>query len=126
LILKRKVCRIEDDLLNGNKRDECSCSHHSWLPELGKEVFQAQGGVLGCPIEGELEDSLVDLKLLAEEKLVESLVKLKLLAEEKLDPSLVRLKFLLEKRMAGSLVKQDLKHVEEKNSPRFGSPKFPL
>jgi G3E family GTPase len=54
---------------------------------LGKEVFQAQGGVLCC---------------LVEEKLVESLVRLKLLAEEKLDPSLVRLKFLLEERMAGS------------------------
>jgi hypothetical protein len=48
---------------------------------------------------------------------VESLVRLKLLAEEKLDPSLVRLKLLLEKRMAGSLVKLDLSHAEEKNSP---------
>jgi hypothetical protein len=38
----------------------------------------------------------------------------------------VRLKLLLEKRMAGSLVRLDLKHVEEKNSPQFGSPKFPL
>jgi hypothetical protein len=126
LILKRKACRIKDDLLDGNKRDECSCSHHSRLPELRKEVFQTQGGVLGCPVEKKLEDSLVKQKLLAEEKLVESLVKMKLLAEEKLDPSLVRLKFLLEKRMAGSLVKLDLKHVEEKNSPQFGSPKFPL
>jgi hypothetical protein len=126
LILKRKACRIKDDLLDGNKRDKCSCLHHSWLPELGKEAFQAQGGVLGCPVEEELEESLVKLKLLAEEKLVESLVKLKLVAEEKLDPSLVRLKLLLGKRMAGSLVRLDLKHVEEKNSPQFGSPKFPL
>jgi hypothetical protein len=126
LILKRKACRIEDDLLDGNKRDKCSCLHHSWLPELGKEVFQAQGGVLGCPVEEELEESLVKLKLLAEEKLVESLVRLKLLAEEKMDPSLVRLKFLLEERMTGSLVRLDLKHVEERNSPQFGSPKFPL
>jgi hypothetical protein len=54
---------------------------------LGKEVFQAQGGALGC---------------LAEDKLVESLVRLKLLVEEKLDLSLVRLKLLLDKRMAGS------------------------
>jgi hypothetical protein len=126
LILKRKACRIEDDLLDENKRDGCSCSHHSRLPELGKEVFQAQGGVLGCPVEENLEGSLVKLKLLAEEELVESLVKLKLLAEEKLDPSLVRLKLLLEKKMAGSLVRLDLKHVEEKNSPQFDSPKFPL
>jgi hypothetical protein len=54
------------------------------------------------------------------------LVRLKLLAEEKLDPSLVRLKLLLEKRVPGSLVKLDLKHIEEKNSPQFVSPKFPL
>jgi hypothetical protein len=93
---------------------------------LGKEVFQAQGGALGCSVEEKLEESLVMLKLLAEEKLVESLVRLKLLAEEKMDPSLVGLELLLEKRMAGSLVRLDLKHVEEKNSPQFGSPEFPL
>jgi hypothetical protein len=93
---------------------------------LGKEVFQAQGGALGCPVEEKLEESLVKLKLLAEEKLDESLVRLKLLAEEKLDASLVMLKLLLEERMAGSLVRLDLKHAEEKNSPQFGSPKFPL
>jgi hypothetical protein len=69
---------------------------------------------------------LVKLKLLAEEKLVESLVRLKLLAEEKMDPSLVRLELLLENWMAGSFVRLDLKHAEEKNSPQFGSPKFPL
>jgi hypothetical protein len=69
---------------------------------------------------------LVKLKLLAEEKPEESLVRLKLLAEEKLDASLVRLKLLLEERMAGSLVRLDLNHAEEKNSPQFGSPKFPL
>jgi hypothetical protein len=28
--------------------------------------------------------------------------------------------------MVGSLVRLDLNHVEEKNSPQFGSPKFPL
>jgi hypothetical protein len=78
---------------------------------LGKEVFQAQGGTLGCSVE---------------KKLVESLVRLKLLAEEKLDPFLVRLKLLLEGRMAGSLVRLDLKHVEERSSPQFGSPRFPL
>jgi hypothetical protein len=78
---------------------------------LGKEVFQARGRALGC---------------LVEEKLEESLVKLKLLAEEKLDESLVRLKFLLEEKMVGSLVRLDLNHAEEKNSPQFGSPKFPL
>jgi hypothetical protein len=54
------------------------------------------------------------------------LVGLKLLAEEKLEESLVRLELLLEERMAGSLVRLDLKHVEEKNSPQFGSRKFPL
>jgi hypothetical protein len=43
-----------------------------------------------------------------------------------MDPSLVRLELLLEKRMAGSLVRLDLKHDEEKNSPQFGSPEFPL
>jgi hypothetical protein len=69
---------------------------------------------------------LVKLKLLAEEKLVESLVRLELLAEEKLDPSLVRLKLLLEGRIVGSLVRLNLKHVEERNSPQFGSPRFPL
>jgi hypothetical protein len=112
-----------------------------WLPQLGKQVFQAQGGALGCSVEEKLEEFLVELKLLAEEELVESLVRLKLLAEEKMDPSLVKLELLLEKRMAGSLVqlellleermagslvKLDLKYVEEKNSPQFGSPKFPL
>jgi hypothetical protein len=48
------------------------------------------------------------------------------LAEEKLDASLVRLKLLVEERMVGSLVRLDLNHAEEKNSPQFGSPKFPL
>jgi hypothetical protein len=28
--------------------------------------------------------------------------------------------------MANSLVKEDLKHVEEKNSPQVGSPMFPV
>jgi hypothetical protein len=93
---------------------------------LGKEVFQAQGGALGCQVEKKLEESLVRLKLLAERKLDESLVRLKLLAEEKLDASLVRLKLLVGERMVGSLVRLDLKHAEEKNSPQFGSPKFPL
>jgi hypothetical protein len=93
---------------------------------LGKEVFQAQGGALGCSVEEKLEESLVKLKLLAGKKLVESLVRLKLPAEAKMDPSLVRLELLLEKRMAGSLVRLDLKHDEEKNSPQFGSPEFPL
>jgi hypothetical protein len=78
---------------------------------LEKEVVQAQGGALGCSVEENLEESLVKLKLLSEEKLVESLVRLKLLAEEKVDPSLVKL---------------GLKHVEEKNSPQFGSSMFPL
>jgi hypothetical protein len=78
---------------------------------LEKGVFQAQEGVLGCSVE---------------EKLERSLVKLNLLAEEKLEGSLVKLELLLEERMTGSLVKLDLKHVEEKNSPQFGSPMFPL
>jgi hypothetical protein len=63
---------------------------------LGKEVFQAQGGALGC------------------------------LVEEKLEGSMVRLKLLVEERMVGSLLSLDLNHAEEKNSPQFGSPKFPL
>jgi hypothetical protein len=63
---------------------------------LGKEVFQAQGGALGCPV------------------------------EEKLEGSLVRLKLLVEERMVGSLLSLDLNHAEEKNSPQFCSPKFPL
>jgi hypothetical protein len=41
---------------------------------LGKEDFQAQGGALGCLVEEKIEESMVKLKLLAEEKLVESLV----------------------------------------------------
>jgi hypothetical protein len=108
---------------------------------LEKGVSQAQEGALGCSVGKKLEESLVKLKLLAEEKLVVSLVRLKLLAEEKMDPSLVKLGLLLEKRMVGSLVRMelllegsmtgslvnlDLKHVEEKNSPQFGSPMFPL
>jgi hypothetical protein len=93
---------------------------------LGKEVFQAQGGALGCSVEEKLEESLVKLKFLAEEKLVESLVRLKLLAEEKMNPSLVKLELLLGGKMVGPLVKSDLKHVEEKNSPKFDSPIFLL
>jgi MinD superfamily P-loop ATPase len=48
------------------------------------------------------------------------------LVEEKLDESLVRLRLLAEEKMVGSLVRLDLNHAEEKNSPQFGSPKFPL
>jgi hypothetical protein len=54
------------------------------------------------------------------------LVRLRLLAEEKLDESLVRLKLLVEEKMVGSLVRLDLNYAKEKNSPQFGSPKFPL
>jgi hypothetical protein len=71
-------------------------------------------------------ESLVRLKLLAKEKMDSSLVKLEVLLEKRMDGSLVRLELLLEERMARSLVKLNLKHVEEKNSPQFGSPKFPL
>jgi hypothetical protein len=78
---------------------------------LGKEVFQARGRALGC---------------LVEEKLDDSLVRLRLLAEEKLDESLVRLELLVEEKMVGSLVRLGLNRAEEKNSPQFGSPKFPL
>jgi hypothetical protein len=67
---------------------------------LGKEDFQAQGGVLGCSVE---------------EKLQESLVRLKLLAEKKLEESLVELELLLEERMAGSLMRLDLNHAERRN-----------
>jgi hypothetical protein len=31
---------------------------------LGKDVFQDQGGILGCSVEEKLEESLVKLKLL--------------------------------------------------------------
>jgi hypothetical protein len=71
-------------------------------------------------------ESLVGLKLLAEEKMDLSLVKLELLLVEGMIESLVKLKFLLEGKMVGPLVKLDLKHVEEKNSPQVGSPMFLL
>jgi hypothetical protein len=71
-------------------------------------------------------ESLVGLKLLAEEKVNPSLVKLELLLEKGMVESLVKLELLLEERMAGSLVKLGLKHVEEKNFPQSGSPMFPL
>jgi hypothetical protein len=38
----------------------------------------------------------------------------------------VRLRLIVEEKMVGSLVRLDLNHAEEKNSPQFGSPKFPL
>jgi hypothetical protein len=38
----------------------------------------------------------------------------------------VKLELLLEEKMVGSLVRLGLKHVEEKNSPQFGSSMFPL
>jgi hypothetical protein len=53
-------------------------------------------------------------------------VKLELLLEKGMVEFLVKLEFLLGGEMAGSLVKLDLKHVEEKNSPQFDSPIFPL
>jgi hypothetical protein len=71
-------------------------------------------------------ESLVGLKLLAEEKMAPFLVKLELLLEKRMAEFLVKLELLLEERMVGSLVKLDLKHVEEKNSPQLGSPVFPL
>jgi hypothetical protein len=138
--LKRKACRIEDDLLSEDNRNEYPCLPHSWPHELERGFFQTQEEVPGWSVEEKFEGFLVKLKLLTEEKLVESLVGLKFLAEEKMDPSLVKLEFLLEKemveslvklellleeRMAGSLVKLDLRHVEE-NSPQFGSPMFPM
>jgi hypothetical protein len=52
-------------------------------------------------------------------------VRLRLLVEEKMDESLVKLKLLVEEKMIGSLVRLELNHAEEKNSPQFGSPKFP-
>jgi hypothetical protein len=71
-------------------------------------------------------ESLVGLKLLAEEKMDPSMVKLEFLLEKRMAGFLVKLELLLEERMVGSLVKLDLKHVEEKSSPQFGSPMFPL
>jgi hypothetical protein len=69
-------------------------------------------------------ESLVGLKLLAEEKMDPSLVKLELLFEKRMAGFLVKLELLLEERMVGSLVKLDLKHFVERNSPQFGSPMF--
>jgi hypothetical protein len=71
-------------------------------------------------------ESLVSLKLLAEEKIHPSLVLLEFLLEGKMVGPLVKLKCLLEGKMVGPLVKLDLKHVEEKNSPQVGSPMFLL
>jgi hypothetical protein len=71
-------------------------------------------------------ESLVSLKLLAEEKIDPSLVLLEFLLEGKMVGPLVKLKCLLEGKMVGPLVKLDLKHVEEKNSPQVGSPMFLL
>jgi hypothetical protein len=68
----------------------------------------------------------VKLELLLENKMDTFLVKLELLLEKRMVESLVKLELLLEERMAGSLVKLGLKHGEEKNSPQFGSPVFPL
>jgi hypothetical protein len=78
---------------------------------MGKEAFRAQGETLVCLVEEKLDEFLVRLRLLVEEKMIESLLRLKLLVEEE---------------MAGSLVRLGLNHAEEKNSPQFGSPKFPL
>jgi hypothetical protein len=93
---------------------------------LGKEVFQDRGRALRCLVEEKLEESLVRLKLLAEERLDASLVRLNLLAEQRMVGSLLRLKLLAEERMVGSLVGLDLNHAEGKNSPQFGSLKFPM
>jgi hypothetical protein len=38
----------------------------------------------------------------------------------------VKLRPLIEEKMVESLVRLELNHDEEKNSPQFGSPKFPL
>jgi hypothetical protein len=48
------------------------------------------------------------------------------LAEEKLDYFLVKLRLLVEEKTVESLVRLELNHDEEKNSPQFDSPKFPL
>jgi hypothetical protein len=53
-------------------------------------------------------------------------VKLEFLLERWMAGSLVKLELLLEEKMAGFLVRLGLKHVEEKNSSRFGSSMFPL
>jgi hypothetical protein len=48
------------------------------------------------------------------------------LAEEKLDDFLVKLRLLVEEKLVESLVRLGLDHDEEKNSPQFDPPKFPL
>jgi hypothetical protein len=45
---------------------------------------------------------------------------------EKLDYFLVKLRLLVGEKMVESLVRLELNHDEEKNSPQFDSPKFPL
>jgi hypothetical protein len=48
------------------------------------------------------------------------------LAEEKLDDFLVKLRLLVEEKMVESLVRLELNHDKVKNSPQVDSPKFPL
>jgi hypothetical protein len=38
----------------------------------------------------------------------------------------VKLRLLVEEKMVESLVRMELYHDEEKNSPQFDSPKFPM
>jgi hypothetical protein len=54
LILKRKACRIKDDLLNGNRRDKYSCLPHFWPPELENGVFRLKKGFLDDQSRGSL------------------------------------------------------------------------
>jgi hypothetical protein len=48
------------------------------------------------------------------------------LAEEKLDDFLVKLRLLVEEKLVESLVRLGLNHDKERNSPQFDPPKFPL
>jgi hypothetical protein len=48
------------------------------------------------------------------------------LAEEKLDDFLVKLRLLVEEKMVESSVRLELNHDEENNSPKSDPPKFPL
>jgi hypothetical protein len=71
-------------------------------------------------------ESLVDLKLLAEEKMDSSLMKLELLLERGMIESLVKLMYLPQGKMFEPLVNLDLKHVQGKKSPQVDSPMFLL
>jgi hypothetical protein len=79
----------------GDNRVKCICLPHAGLPELGQGFVQFQGGSLEPLVKEEPEEFLAKLRFLVEKVLVQSLVYLKLLAEEEVDLPLLLLGFLL-------------------------------